>query len=103
MLENLRLLVSEVVTNSLRHGGARPETESIEVTIEQIGDRIVVEVVDPGRGFVPSVCEPRPGQTSGWGLFLVDSIASRWGVHGDGATRVWFEIGRRSNARNSSD
>ena len=65
----------------------------------QSGDMVVVEVVDPGCGFVPAVGEPRSGQTSGWGLFLVDKIANRWGVHADGVTHVWFEVDRRSNER----
>ena len=32
---------------------------------------------------------------SGWGLFLVERLANRWGVRHDGdATHVWFELRR---------
>src|SRR5713101_5063483 len=94
MLDQATLLVSELVTNSVRHGGLRPDQE-IELTVEASPQRLRVEVAEPGDGFDVEHA-PRPRQDDpegGWGLFLVDSLSSAWGVEGNGVTRVWFEMG----------
>jgi anti-sigma regulatory factor (Ser/Thr protein kinase) len=87
----LRLLVSELVTNSIRHGAIDAE-QPVRLTVRVAGDRVRVEVEDGGAGFVPPPEGPRPREESGWGLVLVDALAERWGVDRDGATRVWFEV-----------
>ena len=87
--ENLRLLVSELVTNSLRHTGS---TE-IRLEVWRSDDVVRVTVSDRGAGF-DLTGPPTPGDASGWGLFMVDRIADRWGVETDGETRVWFELTR---------
>jgi anti-sigma regulatory factor (Ser/Thr protein kinase) len=99
VLEDSELLVSELVTNSIRHSGLR-EPDYIEVKLQASGDALMVEVADCGRGF--GLRRPGPGsraaqaafpeQTSGWGLFLVERIASRWGIVENDETRVWFEL-----------
>ena len=92
ILEDARLMVSELVTNSLRHG-ALTSGQTIELSIEMVAGILRVEVCDPGPGFTP---EPRPvisPDGRGWGLVLVSRLADRWGVRQDGVTRVWFEIG----------
>jgi anti-sigma regulatory factor (Ser/Thr protein kinase) len=82
------LLASELVSNSIRHAGHRGD-----ITVEAVlqGDFVRVDVVDPGPGFDPEV---RHG-ARGFGLRLIDKLASRWGVEGSGPTRVWFEVDRR--------
>ena len=51
-----------------------------------------VEVSDPGAGFSGSVPEPTAGQPGGWGLFLTEQLADRWGIDRDaGWTTVWLE------------
>lgn len=92
VIENLRLLVSEVVTNSIRYGPVRSDRGCIELTVHANPEALVVEVEDPGNGFRPDVRPPEPEQTSGWGLFLVDRLASRWGVSDNNRTKVWFEL-----------
>src|SRR3989442_12902223 len=57
----------------------------------------MVEVADAGQGFNGSLARPRvvagSASASGWGLFLVDRIADRWGaVQVGGETRGWFEL-----------
>jgi anti-sigma regulatory factor (Ser/Thr protein kinase) len=95
--ENAQLLVSELVTNSLRHAGL-PSEASIELSLRASAEVLMVEVADAGRGFDDdTLARPRAvagaDRTSGWGLFLVDQIADRWGaVQMDGETRVWFEL-----------
>jgi len=95
--ENAELLVSELVTNSVRHAGL-PDDASIEFSVRASQDVLMVEVADAGQGFDHTV-PPRPRavadapDSSGWGLFLVDRIADRWGaVQMEGETRVWFEL-----------
>ena len=54
-----------------------------------------IEVVDDGRGFSLPVGKPAPGQaTGGWGLWLVDGLADRWGVEFGHSTMVWSEFDR---------
>ena len=92
-LETMRLLVSELVTNSVRH--ARLDDGGwIELSIEETPRALRVAVTDPGVGFDERPGPPQPGDPSGWGLHLVEQLADRWGVSRDGQTQVWFEIDR---------
>jgi anti-sigma regulatory factor (Ser/Thr protein kinase) len=89
-MAKLRLLVTELVANSVRH--ARGTPIDVKVTVHE---RIVrTDVSDGGDGFEPPAQpDPNPLKSSGWGLFLVRRIATRWGA--DSATgTVWFEIER---------
>lgn len=91
-LFNARLLVTELVSNSIRHAGlAAADVISIDVAVQS--GRLRVEVTDQGPGFeAPNLAEP-PSGTSGRGLFLVDALADVWGVSREhSATTVWFEI-----------
>lgn len=92
-LDDVYLLVSELVTNGVRHGGAG-EDDVMELTALRHGNRLRVVVTDWGPGFDG---RPRPrnraDQTGGWGLFLVERLAERWGTQrSDDATTVWFEL-----------
>lgn len=92
MMEDVRLLVSELVTNSYRHAGLGPGATA-RLIVEIDDGRVRVEVEDGGRGFVPSVPLDAPrDRLSGWGLTIVDRVADRWGVTRDGGTHVWFEL-----------
>jgi anti-sigma regulatory factor (Ser/Thr protein kinase) len=94
VLESLRLLVTELVTNSVRHGDLSA-SDRIRLRLARLDNRIRVEVTDPGDGFYSRPPQtPDPERTSGWGLFLVDRIADRWGTSGDAANTVWFELPR---------
>src|SRR5262245_43848248 len=88
-LDSLRLLVSEVVSNSVRHGEG---TGAIELRVTVGASAIRVEVEDPGPGFSPTAEREPPGRHDGWGLLLVDRISARWGVMAGATTVVWFEI-----------
>jgi anti-sigma regulatory factor (Ser/Thr protein kinase) len=93
-LEDVRLLISEIVTNSVRHAGLGP-TDRVAVRVIAEPGRVRAEVVDTGKGFEAPPHGPTTGASSGWGLFLVERVANRWGVERrDGRTRVWFEIDR---------
>lgn len=90
ILENLRLIVSELVTNSYRHAAMRGD-ERLEVRAGLRDGVLRLEVQDPGSGFA-SPTEPTPHAESGWGLYLVDHIADRWGVNRGRFTEVWAEL-----------
>ncbi len=89
--EDLRLLVSEVVTNAIRHSGAAPE-EGVGLHIAVNGESVRVEVRDRGRGFIFRRASPDPARPSGWGLYLVAELADRWGIEDEQQTCVWFEL-----------
>ena len=96
-LGDVRLLVSELASNAVRHGGDGGAVLTLGCDLRKV--RAVI--VDHGEGFVP----PRraidvPGEPvdalaeGGYGLSLVARLASRWGVDAEGGTRVWFELDR---------
>ena len=90
--EDLRLLVTELVTNGVRHGSQRGPV-GVSVTLGD--DSVRVEVSDCGRGFSPPAAPmPHADGTGGWGLQLVDRVAAQWGVDIRDTTCVWFELAR---------
>jgi anti-sigma regulatory factor (Ser/Thr protein kinase) len=90
---DVRLLVSELVTNSVQHAAVSAE-DSIRLRVGIQGDHVRVEVLDSGPGFDPPEPFPDAETDSGWGLFLVNQLADRWGVNRDEDSCVWFEIDR---------
>jgi nitrate/nitrite-specific signal transduction histidine kinase len=95
--DSVALLVSELVTNSVQHAAA----EVIELNVFASSETVRVEVRDQGSGHDAfAVSEPQQG---GFGLYLVDKIADRWGVETRGATLIWFEIHVGSGARARSN
>jgi anti-sigma regulatory factor (Ser/Thr protein kinase) len=92
LTQSLILLVSEVVSNAVRHSSGHPDS-SIQLVASFDAQRIRVTVTDAGDGFVP---RPRdPGSTrDGYGLYLLEKVAKRWGVESAGDTKVWFELPR---------
>ncbi len=95
LLGDLRLLVSEVVTNAVRHADAHGGAQVVLVARECPGC-VRVEVHDDGGGFVaPTQPQPRSAGTSGWGLFLVEKLSRRWGTEPAPDAHVWFEVATR--------
>jgi anti-sigma regulatory factor (Ser/Thr protein kinase) len=91
LMETLRLLVTELVTNSVRHTAA----DSMTLRIAVGRAAVLTEVADTGPGFDPECVEQAGDDNTGWGLFLVERLASSWGVKQDGPSkRVWFELRR---------
>jgi anti-sigma regulatory factor (Ser/Thr protein kinase) len=89
LLRDAQLLISELVTNSVRHAGASGGAP-ITVSAGASDGAVWFDVADAGeRGGVTR----RPAQpTGGMGLNIVHAIASQWGTsHGDG-THVWFKL-----------
>lgn len=91
VMEDVRLLVSELVTNSVRHAGTSPD-DQVEVIVSVDEDTLYVQVADTGTGFEPRPRRSEATKPGGWGLFLVEKLSDRWGVARNHLTRVWFEI-----------
>jgi anti-sigma regulatory factor (Ser/Thr protein kinase) len=93
LLLDMRLALSEMVTNSIRHGTSTSQ-ELVEVVIDVDGRRVRVEVRDRGAGFDPAgrTDLPPSHSTAGRGLHLVDALANRWGVELSVRTVVWAEF-----------
>jgi anti-sigma regulatory factor (Ser/Thr protein kinase) len=90
--EETELLVTELVTNAVRHGGLSPD-DTIELHLTWRSSVLRVEVADGGPGFDPaSALETDPEAVGGWGLLLVSRMASRWGVTRGRPNVAWFEI-----------
>src|SRR5215203_1778224 len=92
-LEDVRLVVSELVTNSVLHAGLSPN-DHISLTVAVSAGSVRGRVCDPGSGFEAD-SEPRPrpgGLKGGWGLPIVERISDRWGVERNSGACVWFEI-----------
>jgi anti-sigma regulatory factor (Ser/Thr protein kinase) len=94
LMGDVLLLVSELVTNCVRHARLKPE-DWIRVRVDLAPGAVRLDVCDAGVGFTPSRPRPRaPEELGGRGLLLVDRIADRCGVDSGGRTRVWAEIDR---------
>jgi anti-sigma regulatory factor (Ser/Thr protein kinase) len=91
VMETMRLLVTELVSNSVKH--SRSDSVRLKVAVGRSG--VLVEVTDSGPGFEHEPRGRSEARESGWGLFLVERLAHRWGVGRErGGTRVWFELRR---------
>jgi anti-sigma regulatory factor (Ser/Thr protein kinase) len=90
-LRNTRLLVSELVTNSVRHVPAG-EGDTIELVVDRAPAHVRVEVADRGPGFRHVPRTDGRDASSGWGLHILSRLARRWGVEDEDGARVWFEL-----------
>jgi anti-sigma regulatory factor (Ser/Thr protein kinase) len=86
---DLRLVISEVITNAVRHGGSG----DMVVAVTPKAGFLCVQVTDTGDGFAPRPRAFEPDDDGGFGLFLVERLTRRWGLtREDRNTRVWFEF-----------
>ncbi len=90
-LEDLRLIVSELVTNAVKHG---PEGR-VKVRLRRDGNTVRGEVEDEGTSPFALRRRLRPQSIGGLGLRLVEMLSDSCGIEA-GTARVWFEIRDRS-------
>lgn len=86
------LVVSEIVSNAVRHGAA-PDGR-IKMSVTPKDGYMCLQVTDTGPGLVPrpGAMAPEPDD-GGFGLFIVEQLTRRWGVTREGSrTRVWCEL-----------
>ena len=92
--DQLRLMVSELVANSVVHGGAGTLDDDIELTVELSRAVLRVECSDPLGGFdLPTAVARAPGG-GGFGLEIIGALSSRWGTRHGPAGSTWFEYDR---------
>ena len=83
---DLKLVVTELVGNSVAHGPGG----QIEVLVELRTDgSIYGAVADKGHGIAGSEVYAEPGK--GLGLLIVEALAERWGAR-PGRSEVWFHL-----------
>jgi anti-sigma regulatory factor (Ser/Thr protein kinase) len=89
-LDELRLLISEVVTNAVLHGGVDVD-EVVEMRATITAGAVRVEVRDQGHGFDPHP-RPEPRAVGGLGMVVLDRMSRSWGIERDPEFAVWFEV-----------
>lgn len=89
-LLDVTVLVSEVVTNAVRHGHADAR-DSVVVHVAIAADLLRIEVCDHGPGFSQPANPRRRADGGGHGLMMLQRMSSAWGVATDDGTCVWFE------------
>jgi anti-sigma regulatory factor (Ser/Thr protein kinase) len=84
-LDGACVVVSELVTNAVRHG-----TGSLELGVQAHADRVIVSVAD-GSSVVPR--HRSPDDAGGRGLAVIEALSVRWAVEDhEGGKRVWVEL-----------
>lgn len=95
LADDVRLLVSELVTNSVKYGGDGP------IRLDALAGRagVRIEVADGGAPRRPRLAPVGAERPGGWGLRLVEQLADRWGIEAAEArpTYVWFELGAEAD------
>ncbi len=93
---NLELVVSELVTNAIRHSGSGGTGEQVKVYAAVAPDRMRLEVCDSGPGFGPEARGIRDYDQGfgGVGLILLDVLATVWGMDREHDFCVWAEFAR---------
>ncbi len=77
-LERAEVIVSEIVTNAIRHGTEEGADVIVEFTLEP--SMLRGKVIDSGPSFSPPTGKPQFGQVGGFGLHIVDRLASSWEI-----------------------
>ena len=98
VLRDAQLLVSEVVTNSIKHSGS---DEPIQLRVWEGSTGLKVEVADGGFGFEPGKTPTSDDIEGGRGLLILEALAERWGTSRDARARVWFELSPRPVSRSA--
>jgi anti-sigma regulatory factor (Ser/Thr protein kinase) len=93
VVTDAQLLASELVTNSLRHGGLRDD-DPVVVRVSLSAEALRLEVENAGTVGVVAAKPPDSQSSGGFGLALVEALAARWGVRRALSTIVWFDMTR---------
>ena len=80
-MADLKLALTEAVSNSVRHAYGPSGNGSVDVRYELHPDRLGIEVVDDGAGFDPETDETPPSEElteGGLGIAIIKSIADEF-------------------------
>lgn len=91
VLDDARLALSELVTNSYKHAGS-PEGTPIHITLRDSRDRFRLEVID-GSIFDPTPETSEELRSAKWGLLVVQRVADDWGRISEGGIWAEFRLG----------
>jgi anti-sigma regulatory factor (Ser/Thr protein kinase) len=92
--ETAVLLVSELVTNAVRHARG---SDPITLELQTAGTWLRIEVQDADPRW-PQPRTPAEFDGSGFGFVLVDALAGKWGVRETATGKaVWAEIDERQS------
>ena len=91
--DHARLVLSELVTNAVKHGNERGR-DVIRIVIEAEGESLRVEVEQPAAtpDLQPAEAPLEPQDLGGLGLYIVDELADDWGTEPGPPGHVWFEF-----------
>jgi anti-sigma regulatory factor (Ser/Thr protein kinase) len=92
-IDRARVVASELVTNAVLHTAS-----SVELTV-RVDDECFIEVSDDAPAELPQLAERGELRPGGMGLYLVEALASEWGVERDpGRKVVWARMARQAVA-----
>jgi anti-sigma regulatory factor (Ser/Thr protein kinase) len=91
LLEDLRLIVTELVTNAVKYGPGEPVHVCLHVRPPHFVRGVVIDKGEHAHQI--RLRSPGPDSPGGRGLRIVARLAHDWGVH-EGSTHVWFSLGR---------
>lgn len=87
LVDDARLVVTELVTNATLHG-----EPPVTLRVARLADRVRIEVEDTGRALPVQVRQSHDSMT-GRGLSLVSAVSAAWGVEAASAGKiVWAEL-----------
>lgn len=86
LMDDAKLLVSELVTNALRYGEGGEIEFRLIITLQGL-----LLAVNDGSAHRPQLRMADDSSETGRGLFLVASLADNWGVSDDGTT-TWCTL-----------
>ncbi|MEV0350517.1 ATP-binding protein [Nonomuraea sp. NPDC050680] len=91
--DTVQLIVSELATNAIRHTRSGLPGGRFGVTLHAGSTLLILAVLDEGGPATPHLHQAEDEDQNGRGLHLVETLTTRWGVHGDDAGRtVWALI-----------
>jgi anti-sigma regulatory factor (Ser/Thr protein kinase) len=91
LVESIRLVVSELVTNAVVHAGT---DIGLRCRVDPARRHVRIEVTDGRPDALPVLRPSAPGDDiGGWGLQFVSTLGSTWGVAtSDHRKTVWCDV-----------
>lgn len=94
VVDTAELLVSELVTNAVRHADHHECSSTVGLRIS-VDEHLVRLEVSDGDPAIPEVQHPNSDVPSGRGMLIVERLAARWGCFRAGEGKVvWLELAR---------